>query len=158
MVCRVQAYVSRDKCLIPGSRSCGTHPNPHPQPSQGLRGFQTLKSISRLSCVRACSVVADSLWPHGLSPSSLLCPWDFPGKKEYSNGLLFPPLGDFPHPGIETVSCSALAGRFFTTPSQGCCCCSVAKSCSALSNPMDCSTPGFPVHHHLPELAQTHAH
>ena len=24
--------------------------------------------------------------------------------------------------------------------------------------PMDCSTPGFPVHHHLPQLAQTHVH
>ena len=23
---------------------------------------------------------------------------------------------------------------------------------------MDCSTPGFPVHHQLPELAQTHAY
>ena len=23
---------------------------------------------------------------------------------------------------------------------------------------MDCSTPGFPVHHHLPELTQTHVH
>ena len=23
---------------------------------------------------------------------------------------------------------------------------------------MDCSTPGFPVHHQLPELAQTHVH
>ena len=27
-----------------------------------------------------------------------------------------------------------------------------------LRNPMDCSTPGFPVLHHLPELAQTHVH
>ena len=27
-----------------------------------------------------------------------------------------------------------------------------------LCDPMDCSTPGIPVHHHLPELAQTHAH
>ena len=27
-----------------------------------------------------------------------------------------------------------------------------------LCDPMDCSTPGFPVHHQLPELAQTHAH
>ena len=27
-----------------------------------------------------------------------------------------------------------------------------------LCNPMDCSTPGFPVHHQLPELAQTHVH
>ena len=26
------------------------------------------------------SVVSDSLWPHGLQPSRLLCPWDFPGK------------------------------------------------------------------------------
>ena len=31
-------------------------------------------------------------------------------------------------------------------------------SCVQLCNPMDCSTPGFPVHHHLPELAQTHVH
>ena len=30
------------------------------------------------------------------------------------------------------------------------------QSCPALCDPMDCSTPGFPVHHQLPELAQTH--
>ena len=35
---------------------------------------------------------------------------------------------------------------------------SSAQSCPALCNPMDCSTPGFPVHHQVPELAQTHAH
>ena len=34
---------------------------------------------------------------------------------------------------------------------------SVAQSCPTLCDPMDCSTPGFPVHHQLPELAQTHA-
>ena len=39
-----------------------------------------------------------------------------------------------------------------------CCCCSVAKLCPTLCNPMDCSTPGFPVHHQLPELTQTHVH
>ena len=38
------------------------------------------------------------------------------------------------------------------------CCCSVAQSCPTLCNPMDCSTPGFPVHHQFPELAQTHVH
>ena len=32
---------------------------------------------------------------------------------------------------------------------------SVAPSCPTLRDPMDCSTPGFPVHHHLLELAQT---
>ena len=35
---------------------------------------------------------------------------------------------------------------------------SVAQSCPSLCDPMDCSTPGFPVHHQLPELAQTHVH
>ena len=34
---------------------------------------------------------------------------------------------------------------------------SVAQSCLTLCNPMDCSTPGFPVHHQLWELTQTHA-
>ena len=33
--------------------------------------------------------------------------------------------------------------------------CSVAKSCPTLWDPMDCSTPGFPVLHHLLEFAQT---
>ena len=33
---------------------------------------------------------------------------------------------------------------------------SVAQSCTAHCDPMDCSTAGFPVFHHLPELAQTH--
>ena len=37
-------------------------------------------------------------------------------------------------------------------------CCSVAKSCPAPCNPTDCNTPGFPVLHCLPELAQTHTH
>ena len=35
---------------------------------------------------------------------------------------------------------------------------SVAQSCLTLSNSMICSTPGFPVHHQLPELAQTYVH
>ena len=36
--------------------------------------------------------------------------------------------------------------------------CSVTKSCLTLCDPMDCSTPGFPVHHQLPELTQTHVY
>ena len=38
------------------------------------------------------------------------------------------------------------------------CCHSVDQSCPTLCDPMDCSRPGFPVLHHLFELAQTHAH
>ena len=37
-----------------------------------------------------------------------------------------------------------------------CCCCSVTQSCPTACDPMDCSTPSFPVLRHLPELAQTH--
>ena len=35
-------------------------------------------------------------------------------------------------------------------------CCSVTKSCLTLCDPMDCSMPGLPVPHHLPEFAQVH--
>ena len=35
------------------------------------------------------------------------------------------------------------------------CCCSVAKLCLTFCDPMNCSTPGFPVFHHYPESAQT---
>ena len=34
----------------------------------------------------------------------------------------------------------------------------MAQSCPTLGDPMDCSTPGFPVYHQLLELAQTHVH
>ena len=36
--------------------------------------------------------------------------------------------------------------------------CSVAQSCLTLCNAMDCSMPGFPVHHQFLELTQTHVH
>ena len=35
---------------------------------------------------------------------------------------------------------------------------SVAQSCPTLCDPMDCSTPGLPVHHQLPEVTQSHVH
>ena len=41
-------------------------------------------------------------------------------KWEYKSGLLFPPPGDLPYPGIEPSS-PALAGGFFTTESPGIC-------------------------------------
>ena len=39
-----------------------------------------------------------------------------------------------------------------------CCCCSVTQSCLTFCDPIDCSTPDFPVLHCLPEFAQTHVH
>ena len=35
---------------------------------------------------------------------------------------------------------------------------SVAQSCLTLCDPMNCSTPGLPVHHQLPEFTQNHVH
>jgi len=76
-------------------------------------------------------------------------------KQEYWGGSPFPPPGDLPNPGIKITS-PALAGRFFTTESLQSS--SVAQLCLTLRNPMDCSTPGLPVHYQLPEFTQTHVH
>ena len=38
------------------------------------------------------------------------------------------------------------------------CISSVAQSCPTVCDPMNCSTPGLPVHHQLPEFTQTHVH
>ena len=46
---------------------------------------------------------------------------------------------------------------FPSTPAS-CCCCSVAQARLTLCHPVDCSTRGSHVLHHLPELAQTHVH
>ena len=35
---------------------------------------------------------------------------------------------------------------------------SVTQSCPTLCNPMNCSTPGLPVHHQLPEFTQSHVY
>ena len=57
---------------------------------------------SRHLVVRACSVMSNSLWPHGLQPTRILCPWDSPGKNagEGCHFLLqgiFPTQGSNPH-------------------------------------------------------------
>ena len=58
--------------------------------------------------------------------------------------------GEPPTPGMNALSfqeCCELSNS---------CCCSVAKCCLTLYDLMDCSTPGLPVHHYLPEFVQTH--
>ena len=44
------------------------------------------------------------------------------------------------------------------SPQSHGCCCSFTQLCLTLCNPMDCSTPGLPVPHHLPKFAQVHVH
>ena len=54
-------------------------------------------------CVLSRSVVSDSLPPHGLPPTRLLCPWEF-SRQEYWSGLPCLPPGDLPNPGIKPRS------------------------------------------------------
>ena len=50
-----------------------------------------------------CSVVFNSLQPHGLQPTRVLFPQGF-SKQVYWSGQPFPSPGDFPDPGIELMS------------------------------------------------------
>ena len=59
-------------------------------------------------CVCVCLVMSDSLQLHGLWPTRLLCPRNFPGKK-YWRGLPFPTPGDLLNSGDEPLSLVSLA-------------------------------------------------
>ena len=48
----------------------------------------------------SCSGMSNSLQPHGLQPTTLLCPWDSPGKN-YWSWLPFPFPGDLSNPGFK---------------------------------------------------------
>ena len=64
-------------------------------------------------------------------------------------------LAPFPTPAtLQAIQPSKLRGsqglfHLFT---------SVAQSCPTLCDPMNCSIPGLPIHHQLPEFTQTHVH
>ena len=53
---------------------------------------------------------------------------------------------------------SDMTEQLHFTFSKNHCCCSVAKSRPTLCDPVNFSTSGFPVFHHLPEFVQTHVH
>ena len=111
---------------------------------------------------------------HSVVPNSSVTPWAVAqqaplsmgfSRQEYWGGLLFPLPGNLPDPGIKPTS-PCLTGGFFATElvgspgyivlmyfqisylsGVGYQFSSVAQSCPTLCNSMDCSTPGFPVHH-----------
>ena len=76
-------------------------------------------------------------------------------RQEYWSGLPFPFPGNLPNPGIEPafLMSPALACEFFVTSATWE---AQTQSCAILCDPMDCSTPCFPVLYYLPELAQIH--
>ena len=57
------------------------------------------------------------------------------------------------------MACSLRSIQYYTHITEGSIqLSSLAQSYLTLCDPMDCSTPGFSVHHQLAELAQTHIH
>ena len=108
-------------------------------------------------CAQSCLT---TLWTYGLQPASLLCPWNFPGKNT-GMGCHFLLQGIFPTRGSNLCLLHLLHWQMGSSPLAAPgkhrlrFCCSFAQSCPTLCDPMDSSTPGFPVHH-LSELAQTH--
>ena len=87
--------------------------------------------VAKAMCV--CSVMSDSAIPWNVAHQAPLSTRFY--RQESWSGLPFIPPGSY----IYQFS-------------------SVAQSCPTLCDPMNCSTPGLPVHHQLPELTQTHAH
>ena len=125
--------------------------------------------------VKSLSYVRLFSEPHGLQPARLLCPWNSPGNIT-GVGCPFLLQGIFSTQGsnLGLPHCrqsfyylnflyifqinvgSWLWERGIFIPVL--CRFSSVQSCPTLCDPMDCSTPGLPVHHQLPELAQTPVH
>ena len=62
---------------------------------------------------------------------------------------MYPPFND-----VSTIVCNCITYNWFSSVQFS----SVAQSCLTLCVPMNCSTPGLPVHHQFPEFTQTHIH
>ena len=78
-------------------------------------------------------------------------------KLDQASILVFWPQGL--HLGLSALSCGFPApSPFLPSPLRSDQIRSVAQSCPTLCDPMNCSTPGLPVHHQLPEFTQTHVH
>ena len=116
-----------------------TYLNWHVEASKSLQGSQiasledSLPKTQEVSTTKDCkiiiktacqvaSVLSDSVRPHGLQPTRLLCPWDSPGKNT-------------------GVGCHFLL-QCIKVESES----EVAQSCLTLSDPMDCSPPGSSIH------------
>ena len=68
------------------------------------------------------------------------------------------PKWSLPTSALSPLTYSPSITRALTPQSKSAQLSSVAQLCPTLCDPMDCSMPGFPLHHQLPELTQTHVH
>ena len=147
-----------------------TKPRPRNKISRAFKKFPLnpflVTSPSKAVNRGSCSVVSSSLQPRGL-----YSPWNSPGQNTGVGSLpllqgIFPTQGS--NPGL--LRCRQILYQLshqgspkqlnwlLTLLGNFAYCCSVIKSCLSPWDPVDCSTPGLPVPHHLPEFAQTHVH
>ena len=94
----------------------------------------SLKRCSAAAAAKSLQSCPTLCNPTDSSPTRLPCPWDSQGK---NTGV--------GHHCLLQRRCSVQFN-------------SVVQSYLTLCDPMDCSTPGFLVHHQHPELTQTHIH
>ena len=108
----------------------------------------TQASSYHCSWPRQAVLVSGSLtiWPSSGSAICIADPWS-PSSSNEENSI---------NSKLISHICKSCAMEYGSE--QPFSCCSVAQSCLTLRDPMDCSTPGFPVLHHLLEFAQTHVH
>ena len=132
-----------------------------------------LLMIFEASVQFSCSVVSDSLQPHGLQHAKLPCASPTPGAclnscpfSQWCHPTISSSVVPFSHLQSFPASRSFSMSQFFTSGGQSILklrfssvhVSSVAQSCPTLCDPMNRSTPGLPVHHQLPEFTQTHVH
>ena len=87
------------------------------------------------------------LWHLGIECCSQFS--DLVNKNFYTEAVSFQENTSWFYPELLILLCVCLQTVQFS---------SVAQSCLTLCNPIECSTPGLPVHHQLSEVTQTHAH
>ena len=100
-----------------------------------------------------------SLWPHGLQHTRLPCP--SPSPRACSNSCPLSQWSVILSNNLILCHLLLLLHSIFSCGTWDLVTCqfsSVAQSCPTLCDPMECSTPGFPVPHQLPEFTQTHVH
>ena len=97
----------------PGSGREGLSLGEHSLVSGKSCHLQLLKLKHLCLVAQSCPTLCD---PMGCSPPVSSCPWGF-SRQEYWSGLLCPPPGDLPDPGIKPASLTTptLADGFFTT-------------------------------------------
>ena len=124
----------------------------HSQKVTSISWFYFLVHYAELSCLRLpVHILLTVLFSWNKVAEK--CQPDMPSPHLGRNSFIFiPPAVSYKQIGF--ISLTSLPGS-----SPLCCQFSlVTQSCSTLCDPMGCSMSGFPVHHQLLELAQSHAH